>query len=82
MKKHLVILASFLAPVCALAANPATTPVVNTTSAAASAAMARDAVRESKWRGTAMGACQQKAAEQKLEGFPRKQFIANCVKAK
>jgi hypothetical protein len=74
MKKSLLLAACLAMPLVSFAAAPA--PV----DAAASAAAARGAVQASKVRGSAMGACQHKATEQKLLGEERKTFLAACMK--
>jgi hypothetical protein len=74
MKNSLLLAACLAMPLMSFAAAPAKVD------AAASAAAAKEAVHASKTRGSAMGACQQKATEQKLLGEERKAFLVTCVK--
>jgi hypothetical protein len=75
MKKSLLVVVACLAlPLATFAADTQPMPP-------ASAASARAAVQASKHRGSAMGACQQKATDQKLVGEERKTFVATCMKA-
>jgi hypothetical protein len=74
MKKSLLVVVACLAlPLATFAADTKPAP-------AASAASAREAVQASKQRGSAMGACQQKATDQKLVGEERKTFLVTCMK--
>jgi Skp family chaperone for outer membrane proteins len=76
MKKSLLLVVACLAlPLATFAADtkPARAP-------AASAVNSREAVQASKQRGSAMGACQQKATDQKLVGEERKTFLVTCMK--
>lgn len=62
------------AATAATAAAPASAGAVQKNRMVAGAALQRN-----QSRGAAMGACTKKAADQKLEGLERKQFIAGCV---
>jgi hypothetical protein len=83
MKKTLLLAAFLALPLATFAADakPAAGHAAAAPAPAASAISSREAVQASKQRGSAMGACQQKATDQKLTGEERKTFIATCVKA-
>jgi hypothetical protein len=61
------------------AKHPAKAPTSPASSASA-AADSRAAVKASKMRGSGMGACQKKAADQKLGVEERKAFMVTCMK--
>lgn len=79
-----VCLAFPLAAVAADAKHPAKPATVAASAPAqvAKLASSREAVRASKERGSAMGACQKQAADQRLTGVERKQFLTTCLKVK
>jgi hypothetical protein len=74
MKTSLLLAACLAMPLMSFAAAPASAD------AAASSAAAKEAVHASKTRGSANGACQQKATDQKLMGEERKAFMVTCMK--
>jgi hypothetical protein len=85
MKKSLLLVACLALPLATFAADAKQAPAKGNTataSAPAPAASAIDshaAVKASKMRGSANGACQQKATDQKLMGEERKSFMVKCM---
>jgi hypothetical protein len=89
MMKSILAVACLAVPLATLAveAKPPAKPAPAAASAPAAAAAAkhtnsREAVRASKERGSAMGACQKQAADQRLTGVERKQFLTTCLKTR
>jgi hypothetical protein len=73
-------------PLAALAADagPTAKPAAKTAAVAAAtpAAQSKSTLQASKARGSLMGACQKKAAEQDLQQIERKQFLSACMSGK
>ena len=94
MKKHLLVIASLVLPLAAMAgdgkpegkAQQGKRPVPAASApapvAAASGVDSRAAVQASRQRSTALGGCQRQAMDKNLSGVERKQFVLACIAAK
>jgi hypothetical protein len=91
MKKSLLLVACLALPLVSFAADnkpahakgasaPAHGKSARAPAPAASSVSSREAVHASKMRGSANGACQKKATDQKLAGEERKAFMVTCMK--
>jgi hypothetical protein len=91
MKKFLLIAACLALPLASFAADnkpahakgasaPAHAKAARAPAPSASSVSSREAVHASKMRGSANGACQKKATDQKLSGDERKAFMVTCMK--
>jgi hypothetical protein len=89
MKKSLLLVACLALPLATFAADGKQAPHKDKHGAAAASAAApapaasaidsHAAVKASKMRGSANGACQKKATDQKLMGEERKSFMVKCM---
>ncbi len=87
--KKLTLLLTCLAlsssmPLAVLAADagPTAKPAAKTGEVSTPAAQSKSTLQASKARGSLMGACQKKAAEQNLQQIERKQFLSACMSGK